>query len=217
MVVVDMFRNQRENLENSAFDFRRVVWPAIARVFNADNNGLMPGNTFMQVEGIVKDRMRSDLDRIAGIDAWVVGQKGGMFGLASRVQWVKTPWNSFTIRKERLGKFETEYKKRLEALEMNDGRLSPHYTIQAYVKPPPRGGKLLSCGIVETNKLIKFIRDGREGKDYFTREVHDARFYVVFWRRLINREMDIIVLEDEVLTDYRIKEMDNRQTRLVLD
>lgn len=138
------------DLSDSAYDFKRVVWPAI--------EGLMQYGRLEPVEAATARDMAQALDVLAGIDAWqMLDAKGVMRGIASRIQWGPESWNTFTIRLDRNNGSKTEYAKRLTAWEEPDaGWLLPHITVQAYLTEPRRGGRLIRAGIVRTRDLLKF-------------------------------------------------------------
>lgn len=71
-----------------------------------------------------------DLDMKAGIDAWQLVDNVGARGIASRVQFDTKSWDTFTIRYIRASGAETEFAKRLRALDdAANGWASPHLTM----------------------------------------------------------------------------------------
>ena len=90
------------DLNDSAFEFHRVVWPAI--------RDLCGGGELIPVESVTETGFARQLDVAAGIDAWQLHTSEGLRGLASRVQWVSgSAWNTFTIRRQRDSGTATEY------------------------------------------------------------------------------------------------------------
>ncbi len=144
-------------LKDSARDFANIVWPAIC------NFPLVGGGQLVPVEAQTGSELAQALDVLAGIDAWQIHDGRGMRGLASRVQWGKAH-NSFTVRVRSCTGVQTEYHKRLLAMENpQEGYLWPHLTVQAYLDQP--GGTLLSVAVIRTDKLFakaKLLVDNRE-------------------------------------------------------
>lgn len=143
----------RRNMAESASIFRDLVWPAMSP--------MMGGGELLPVES-TSDRMRDVLDRLAGIDAWQVIDELGVRGIASRVQWVgvgQRPWDTFTVRYALANGYETEFAKRLRAIDHHEhGLLFPHHTVQAYLEG--RGDQcvgLLSAAVVDTRILIRHV------------------------------------------------------------
>ena len=97
------------------------------------------------------------LDQKSGID-FIREDETGLQGIACRVQWIKSgrhPFNSFTIRLERYTKQKTEFEKRKE--QITNGYFYPAFTLQAYFDETTK--KLLSIGVIKTNKLYEFIEN----------------------------------------------------------
>lgn len=144
-----------DDLRDSSFDFKRVVWPVIQPMIGKGD--------FMLVEGNASDDMRMKLDQLAGIDGWHVVNDKGMRGIACRVQWVNhlgQSWNTFTIRRSRATGSVTEYEKRRSAIHSQKGWLYPHLTVQAYILKPRSRGPLVSVAIASTEDLIDAIDCG---------------------------------------------------------
>lgn len=126
-------------IRRSSHTFAGIVWPVLGP--------RLGGGEIIPVETVTEGRMAELLDTVAGIDMWhVKGQQ--MYGLASRVQYGPTPWDSFTIRFRRRSGIPTEWEKRIRAIA--DGALFPYLTVQAYVD----GDRLLSAAAVPTRHLI---------------------------------------------------------------
>jgi hypothetical protein len=175
-----------DGLSNSASDFVRIVWPNICA---ADGIG---GGRIIPVEAVSADDFASELDVLAGVDAWqIVENNRGMRGIASRVQWGNN-FQSFSIRYSTPSGAETEFQKRLRALNNPDeGYLLPHLTVQAFLDRP--GGQLLSVAAMPTRHLIeqaqKLIGWGcmKDGSDtrFGVRQAPDGRgFLYLSWQYL---------------------------------
>lgn len=176
----------RDGLSNSASDFVKIVWPFIA---SAEGIG---GGQIIPVEAVSPDDFAGELDILAGVDAWqIVQNKKGMRGIASRVQW-GGDYKSFTIRYSTPSGAETEFQKRLRAIQSPDeGYLFPHLTVQAFLDK--QGGKILSVAAIPTRHIIqqaqKLIEWGRmnNGSDsrYGVRYSPDGRgFLYLSWKYL---------------------------------
>jgi hypothetical protein len=94
-------------------------------------------------------------DQYSGIDAFQVVNKQ-LRGVAIRVQWGKA-WDTFTIRFRRSSGARTEYEKRSEAIFSDKGYLYPYLTIQAYIDKRDDAQNILSCCVVKTLDLYKYI------------------------------------------------------------
>lgn len=139
-------------LSKSASDFVNIVWPAVKGL------PLIGGGQLQPVEVSSDAEFAKTLDMLAGIDAWqVLTSPVAMRGLASRVQWGQAR-NTFTVRIALPSGAETEYHKRIRALDNQEqGYLYPHLTVQAYIDQV--GGTLLSAAVVRTADL--FVRPAR--------------------------------------------------------
>lgn len=138
-------------LSQSAKDFVNIVWPAVKEL------PLIGGGQLQPVEASSDAEFAKTLDMLAGIDAWqVLTSPMAMRGLASRVQWGPA-YNSFTVRIALPSGAETEYHKRIRALDQTEqGFLYPHLTVQAYLDQ--QGGTLLSAAVVRTADLFEKAR-----------------------------------------------------------
>ena len=138
------------SLSNSAYDFMRVVAPAIERLIG-------PGQ-IQPVEGNVSDDMRRHLDVLAGVDCWQIqNAQGRMRAIASRVQWGSVNYRTFTIRTGRDNGSKTEWAKRVEAfLQPESGWLLPALTVQAFVSLPRRAGALIEAAVIRTADLYEY-------------------------------------------------------------
>jgi len=145
------------NLSDAAYDFNRVVWPAISEGLG--------GGYVIPVEMTSMKEWAKQLDLLAGIDLWqVVDNEMGLRGIASRVQWKDSDsyCSTFTIRETGPGgrASNTEWQKRQYALVCRDnGIISPYYTVHAYLWKPKREGSLIAVGVVETSRLIRYVMD----------------------------------------------------------
>ena len=166
------------DLEASASDFIRVVWPAI--------ECKVGGGEIVPVESVADKGMATMLDQRSGIDAWHLSKDKQVRGIASRVQWGNTPWNSFTVRLARDSGAKNEYVKRKHDMIAGAGWLYPHLTIQAYVSGSKgMGGDLLSVAIIKTKSLIdacdKILSGGVSAKDGGVRRTSNATFIYANW------------------------------------
>ena len=159
---------------------------------------LMSGWELLPVEGQSNEVCRL-LDMECGIDYLLYSKDlGQVYGLASRVQYGRN-YRTFTVRKERESGAKTEYKKRTDAKDC--GGLSPHYTMQAYVKD----GEINGLALVKTEDLLNFIEKGLadEGRTGANKD-GQATFYICDWDKL--REAGYTVKEysqpDDELKDW---------------
>jgi hypothetical protein len=145
----------KRDLSDAAYEFTRVVWPAIRPCFG--------GGQVIPVETIEDVEVAKMLDVLGGIDYWhVMGNGIGVRGVASRVQWVDRAWDTFTIRERRPGGAKTELSKRLECSGVADGRLYPYLTVQAYLTKPRRSGELIQAHVTTTDSIIAFVMENYE-------------------------------------------------------
>lgn len=166
------------DLEASANDFLRVVWPAIG--------AKVGGGEIVPVESVADKGMATMLDQRSGIDAWHLSKDKQVRGIASRVQWGNTPWNSFTVRYARDSGAKTEYEKRKHDINAGAGWLYPHLTIQAYVSGSKgNGGDLLSVAVIKTKSLIdacdKILDGDVSTQDGGVRRTSNAAFIYANW------------------------------------
>lgn len=154
--------NYKKDLNDSAHDFIHTVCPKLRQL------GFLSGQV-IPVEAVTADEMRRYLDMLAGIDLWLIEEKMGVTGLASRIQWGASAYNSFTIRETRHTGVETELTKRLRAINSEGRYLYPYWSCQAYVTERPTRengrlksqGKLLSVGVALTEDICNLITDGQ--------------------------------------------------------
>lgn len=135
------------DMSRSAQAFASVVWPAVA--------SLCGGGEVQMVESINEKSFTDALDAHAGIDAWqIISNKSVIRGIASRVQFGGSSFNTFTIRYRRDSGARTEYSKRREALlNREKGYLYPHLTIQAYVSEDSK--TLFDAAVICTADLFE--------------------------------------------------------------
>ncbi|WDS34760.1 hypothetical protein [Pseudoxanthomonas sp.] len=135
-------------LSRSARDFQEIVWPQIS------TTPIVNGGVIRPVETIANTDFKDELDLLAGIDAWQIQYAPtALRGIASRVQWGPCH-ESFTIRTRLPSGNETEFHKRLRAIESIEiGHLYPHLTIQAYLDQ--HQGQLIAAAAVRTKDLIE--------------------------------------------------------------
>lgn len=169
---------------SSSKAFSEIVWPAICKPCG--------GGQLITLESLSVDIARI-MDLHGGVDALQMTPQG-VRGLATRVQWMSTgqrPWNSFTIRYKRCTGLETEFEKRLRAIENNSGYIYPALTIQSYLE---RGSnKLLSAGVVDTKLLYQYIQAGKSEEDYIIRtNGQDGNaFLVCYWDKLTRAGVEV--------------------------
>jgi hypothetical protein len=161
-------------MRRSARDFLETVWPRIA--------SWCGGGELKVVEDVTAAEMARMLDVQAGIDAWQVSDGAGVRGIASRVQY-GTAYDSFTIRLSRPSGAETEWHKRIRALEHRDeGWICPFFTCQAYLDAP--GGDLLSVGLVRTEDLFAQAWIDRHDTSRVKTSPTSERFLYLDWSYL---------------------------------
>lgn len=145
-----MSRDVDRSLSDSAYDFARLVVPAIGRLIG-------PGR-IDPVESTTSSGLKHDLDVLAGVDCWQIQDgQGRMRAIASRVQWVDRSFRTFTIRAGRENGIKTEWAKRVEAfLQPESGWLLPALTVQAYLTRPRRAGQLIEAAVIRTVDLYEY-------------------------------------------------------------
>lgn len=200
-------------LSKSAKDFQEVVYPQIKSWFGKGK--LEP------VEAVTCNEMAKLLDQLAGIDAWYIETNKGIRGLASRIQYTKpndNPWNTFTVRKERVdSSARTEFEKLSYAIKHNC--IYPYWFCQAYISD----NKLQTVARCKTTDLIAYITHGRGAAtwydyitapkkyDYWINEVKKnghSFFYVVPWDKFNNKGNSIKTFPDKTtLEQYCILEV----------
>ena len=171
----------RKDLEDSIFEFNRVVMPIIGPVFGGNNYEYIP------VEGAGNDYLRSRLDELAGIDGYLVYKGIALRAMGLRNQWIKPgaePWDSFTVRTWRESGAATELYKRMLAINNKKyGFQYPHLTIQSYTELPRRQGKLVSLAVTLTESLIQYADSNPDHiEERNTPDNGAARFLPIWWK-----------------------------------
>lgn len=165
------------DLSDSAYDFQRVVWPAVKHFCR--------GGELVPVEAVTAKDFERQLDVLSGIDAWQIISDIGIRGIASRVQWGQH-WPSFTLRLHRKNNQTTEVAKRLSSLADNSGFIRPAFVCQGYVTER-RVGRLLYACMCQADDIYRFagpeheIKIGAGEKEY--RVVHDLNRPGVWYRK----------------------------------
>lgn len=151
-------------------EYIKPVWPFMIRGYG------------IPVEGKTDDDLANKLDQLAGIDIFNI-DGDVTYGVASRIQTGKA-WNTFTVRKKRDSGTETEYAKRLKAIN-SDGILFPRVTYQAYVSADT-GGTLLSMAVCLTKELISLCKNGYAKTRHTGRgQYGGAEFFVMEWSDMV--------------------------------
>ena len=172
-----------KDLGDSAHDFTYIVWPKLKAL------GWLTG-IMLPVEAVTDDTMKEYLDRLAGIDLWVINDDKGITGLASRIQWGARAWNSFTVRRTRATGTATEWEKRRTAMASQGQYIYPYWSCQAYVtvRPSRVNGRLMSCGQLLSVGLARTedIFDHLERTPVTHRETHSDgnTFFVAWWGQM---------------------------------
>lgn len=164
--------------------FHSSVWPAIREGWFGSSASLIHVE---EAQGVTLARL---LDTKAGIDA-LVETKNGLIAVAVRVQ--EDPgYRTFTIRKARSSGVETEYRKRMMAIQ-RDCFMYPSRTVQAYV----RGCALSAAAIVRTRDLFLFIRN--DPAVWVNRRSNDdgtwQEFFCCSWSDMQEAGLDLRIYE----------------------
>jgi len=180
--------NFNNNLSDSSCDFLNIVWPKLQQLEWLKGE-LLP------VEATTYKEWAKKLDVLAGIDAWLVKEKMGLVGIASRVQWNPKrnnrdyPYNTFNIRYSRISGANTEYQKRLAAITSGGELLYPFWMCHAYLENK-KIGPLLSLGLVKTTDAIEAIA---LGLGYNQRNPNDGTiFKCIPWQSLVSRGYKVL-------------------------
>lgn len=154
-------------MSDAAFDFERLVWPAIA-----DHCG---GGEFISTEKHQGDPVAQRLDMCAGIDGIQIREDlAAVRGFAIRVQWCQESYDTFTIRQTRHTGTQTELEKRnMQIRQICKGAIYPVYTVQAYVTKR-RTGTLLKAAVTTTTTLYRYVNahtiqnrsNGQDGNEF---------------------------------------------------
>ena len=173
------------DLSDSIYDFARVVAPKLAEL-NFISGKLISIESTTNFKGLAKQ-----FDILAGIDIWQIKEKEGIRGIANRIQWGDKAWNTFTIREKRTSGSETEYSKRLRALQTKQW-LFPFYTVQSYMTRR-RVGELLSLAIAKTEDIFKLIESGNYTKRFNSEDGNS--FFCISWRDMEKANLAIKIYE----------------------
>ena len=167
------------DMKVSAGNFETIVWPHISDWFGDEP-------VLYKTEDH-PDTLRTEFDRVSGVDFWAVESGAGMVSIASRVQtYDKT---TFTIRYSRDSGNDTEYQKRMRQLR-SDYEL-PTYTVQAYVDPVLE--VLRNAAACRTDELYEYISSGEPGDDWNLIGSDESEvFFPVSWAEL-DTEVDLTV------------------------
>ncbi|GAG08074.1 unnamed protein product, partial [marine sediment metagenome] len=138
----------KRDMDDSAYDFKRVVWPVIKNHC---------GGQCVVIEGSQATGMDRSFDTLAGVDTWCVDRdKQVISGIASRIQWGLRVWRTFTVRKSRSSGARTEFRKRLDSLEA--GTLYPTFSVHAYVTRR-KTGDLIAAAVIDTRELYRHVAE----------------------------------------------------------
>lgn len=172
------------NIRKSSEDFLKLVWPVIGPQFGE----------IIPVETVTANSFARELDARAGIDNWLIGIDGHMRGLASRVQWTESSYDTFTIRiRARFGG-PTEYHKRKKEIA-TDGALTPHYVCHAYVSTNRL--RLVAVALGRMRDIIAAIDDG---VGFAMRPNGDGtQGWALPWQSLLERNVPIEVWPPRVI------------------
>lgn len=166
-----LFQN---NLSWSTRVFVEVILPII------QSQDEFAGFKFFPVEGETSKRILELLDQNAGIDLFAVNDGFGVRAMASRVQRIadgKMAYKTFTIRLKTQSGKNTEYQKRLFALE--NEYLIPYWTLQAYVRQGTE--EPLTIVVCKTADLYGHIIDkgGPTGFRILENPIDGTKFFAV--------------------------------------
>lgn len=184
-------RNEvKRDLEDSAYDFQRLVWPVIR-----------PFIGFGELKTVESTVNESIHDLLAGIDAWQVFNHSGVIrGIASRVQWMDelpSVKRTFTIRLARANQRATEYEKRCHAINhMDKGYLFPHLSIQGYATLPRGQGRLLAAAATTTVDLYRYAQKYPQRKPKVN-PVDGVLFTAWRWKELELAGKEVMVVDAE--------------------
>lgn len=178
-----MLAEVARDMKQSKTSFESIVWPAVS--------DLIGGGELISMEDS-DDRLKKLFDATSGIDAWQYRDGAGMWGIASRVQPIGKDWATFTVRHSRRSGARTEFEKLWQAVNSEDGRVKPHWFIQAYVDPD--SSYLLSVGLARMRSVLEFIRNECDEGDLRGCNDGSSRFWVAKWDRMIRLGYDVMVV-----------------------
>jgi hypothetical protein len=201
-----MREDVKRQLTKSATAFSDIIWPIVGP--------LIGDGKLIRVESVTDGEFTNELDAMAGIDAWQVIQDIGIRGIASRVQPSGLKQNgktyeTFTVRAAVRSGADTEYHKRLRAIENPDwGLLCPHLTIHSYVSEDWK--RALAIAAIRTKDLISFIRDNMD-KVWETQVEGGNRMYAIKWSELCKAQIlptvwryDELLFEDPPVDKFAV-------------
>ena len=192
------------DLSWSAAIFSGITWPIISPHCG--------GGSILHVEAEKGDDHAQTLDVYAGIDCWqIIKDQSVMRGIASRVHILKPGWRryqTFTIRTRRKSGRETEYIKRLRAIDNKDrGFLYPALTVDTYVEGRCNPD-FQYAGIVRTEDLIRVAQGCLIGEyeqhyckgsnDAWWADKSNADFLAIGWGFLRKINVEIKIVESAV-------------------
>lgn len=122
------------------------------------------------------------LDRLCGIDYFLLKSNRQTYGVAWRCQWVEPgkEYNSFTIRKSRDSGIETEYEKRKKAIAQES--IYPYYVAQAFVNKYTN--EIISLAVTTTKDELEYLDNPNtlhEVRHTGADQIGQAEFYVIYW------------------------------------
>lgn len=158
------------DLSRSANVFTNKIVPILEQIYK--------NSRYICLETINQE-FAKDFDIRAGIDAWqIIDDK--IRGIGSRIQHGtpsdKYPYDTFTIRLFRDSGRKTEYEKRKEVINSNEGWIYPYFTLHAYTD---EDDNLLQFALAETTDLIDIINN----KEHKERRTKNATFGYIEWSK----------------------------------
>lgn len=131
-------------------------------------------------------------DTFSGIDLWQVNTNAQIIkGVASRIQRSDKCYETFTVRYRRESGAETEYSKRLRA--MQNGGLYPELTYQAYINADNE--TLMGLAVAKTADIFRFIeKESPPLKKTGAFQFGQASFYVIKWHDMKAKDYDIMIV-----------------------
>lgn len=178
-----MLAEVARDMKRSNTSFESVVWPAVSH--------LIGGGELISMEDS-DDNLKRLFDATSGIDAWQYRDGVGMWGVASRVQPIGRDYASFTVRHRRRSGARTEFEKLWEAVNNDDGRVKPHWFIQAYMDVD--SSRLLSVGVARMRSVLEFVRSHCDEGDQRPCGDGSAWFWVAKWDRMLRRGFDVMIV-----------------------
>jgi hypothetical protein len=112
-----------------------------------------------------------------------------------RVQWGKN-YRTFTIRYKRKSGSETEFSKRIKAINGDQGFLFPHLTVQAYLDKRGAAKKILGGCVVRTVDLYKYAENNI--KTLENRMCPEGNTFIVVPFDDISRHSNVVMFDGEL-------------------